>query len=113
MPAKNKEYLTWIRNQPCVLTGSTFDVIAHHVTIQANRGFGQKPSDYWSVPLNVTLHARLHHVGERRFWEEYAIDRPHMLAIDLIIRFLKETHPDMSLELLRTLDGFVSEVCGT
>lgn len=111
MPAKNKKYLEWIRQQKCVVTGSDYEVIAHHLTIDANRGFGQKPSDYWSVPLRAELHAKLHHIGERRFWGDCGILRPHLFAVHLIERYLMEKYPDVAPKLmLRAMDSLVNQL---
>jgi hypothetical protein len=111
LPEKNKAYLNWIRSRPCCITHSDLDVVAHHITISANRGFGQKPSDFWTVPLRADLHSKLHHMGERSFWAEYDILRPHSLAVlNIAYYFTFEHKDDMSLELLRHLNAFCAEM---
>lgn len=85
-PRRSLEYMKWIRTNPCVITSKV--PIAHHVTVHANRGIGQKPSDYWCLPLDYWLHNNLHHVGERTFWDFHNMD-PHLLIAEHLEKYLK------------------------
>ena len=103
---RDKKYLDWIRGQECVVTGNTNGVVAHHVTPMSNRGTGQKPSDYWCLPIHAWSHNELHQVGERSYWKSMDID-PHKLAITYLVRWLIQEEED-GLELLRCLNGFAA-----
>lgn len=35
---------------------------------------GEKPDDYWTVPLDATMHREQHATRERRWWTEQGID---------------------------------------
>jgi len=65
-------------------------VIAHHVTIRADRGISQKPTDYWCVPLDFFVHEKLHHMGEKEFWRQ-ANHKPHSLIEGYLIRYINDT----------------------
>ena len=98
--ARDKKYLEWIREQPCAISGSTIDVVAHHVTIYANRGIGQKPSDYWCIPLRADTHTHLHNLGEREFWLQMEKSDPHIIALGYLTKYL-DIDLDDNIELLR------------
>ena len=82
-PAKDKKYLQWIRCHPCVVTGNPTNVVAHHVTVGALRGIGQKPTDYWAIPIDATEHRKLHDMGELRYWQAWSMD-PHHLILSFL-----------------------------
>lgn len=105
--ARDEKYLEWIRLRPCVLTQGTHNVVAHHLTIYANRGMGLKPSDYWCVPLDSDLHQKLHAMGERSFWKSHGVHDPHALAAMNLVYYVLYEKPGQGLELLRALDAFM------
>ena len=104
--ARSKKYLEWIRSLPCVVTGRTDRVVAHHVTVSANRGMGLKPSDFWCLPIDWFEHQKLHANGEASYWGDLGLD-PHRLASDHLFSWLCEDS-ESSLELLRALDEYAT-----
>ena len=92
---KNPKYLKWIRSQECCVTqtpafGFT-DIVCHHINMKSYglRGIGSKVSDYRVVPMTAIEHTRLHHVGERSYWQEVDID-PFQISLDLLIAYLDQ-----------------------
>lgn len=79
---KCRDYVDYIKRQPCIVTGmdkiecrdATFMLHAHHVTLHANRGISQKPSDFRCIPLRNDVHLALHNHGEKKFWRNRGID---------------------------------------
>ncbi len=60
-PFRNKKYLKWVRSLPCIMSGRTDNVIAHHIiACQMGGGMGTKASDLFAIPMNTEEHARLH-----------------------------------------------------
>jgi len=68
---RNKKYLNFIRSLPCCVTGSEWEIVAHHIRIGQNGGMGLKPNDYRCIPLTADKHGELHHMGEKTFYEYY------------------------------------------
>ena len=82
---KDNGYLKHIRSKPCLICGQ--DSIAHHVRFPGFCGIGQKPSDYFTVPLcQYPCHNILHNIGEMKFWNEHNIDIK-IEIIKLLIEF--------------------------
>lgn len=81
---RDEKHLAFIRILPCLVSGSNFNVEAAHIRYsdakwkKFNPGFGQKPHDFWTVPLSAEMHrlGRLaqHQGNEREFWERHGID---------------------------------------
>lgn len=86
-PVKNKGYLAWLHQLPCVITGLT-DIDAAHVNFPnpaygaPGRGKGRKASDRWCLPLAKHLHRLQHQGNERDFWFQHFIN-PHVLCLTL------------------------------
>jgi len=86
-PEKKKDYLRFLHELPCCVSGTT-GVQAAHVSFPNpwygayGRGKGSKVSDRLALPLCAELHT-LQHSGrlgsEQAFWGHYGID-PHSLA---------------------------------
>jgi hypothetical protein len=107
--ARDKRYLDFIRGQDCIITGRQEGIEAHHVTVFSSRGIGQKPSDYWCVPLHSEEHAELHQEGEKGYWTRKGID-PHLLACAYLHIYLVENLEEgEGLSLLRVLNDFAAE----
>jgi hypothetical protein len=66
--SRDKKYLAWIRQQPCLVSGSEYDIVAHPVRLPGEGGIGMKVSDYYTVPLRAEIHVQLHLTGEMEFW---------------------------------------------
>ena len=86
---RDNDYLDWVRRRPCLVSGSTQQVVAHHVRIGLSGGMGLKPSDYRTLPLDARLHRLLHDTGEKTFWKEHNID-PIKAIITQAIVYLTE-----------------------
>lgn len=82
---RDKDYLGWLHRLPCVVSGVTNDVIAHHLTIGRGR-MGVKEDDSLALPLAAYLHDQhsdaLHVIGERNFWNRWGFE-PFDLCRDL------------------------------
>jgi len=72
---RSSSYLVTVRGEPCLACGSPFCVQAHHLRHAEERGWGQKVSDKWTVPLCATCHASCHTRGkEGEWWAMKGID---------------------------------------
>jgi hypothetical protein len=71
---RNKQHLSHVGAQPCVVCAET-PCHAHHVTFAQRRGLAVKVSDEFTVPLCATHHNQLHQAPpERLWWKEQGID---------------------------------------
>lgn len=86
-PVKDKEYLDWIRELPCLVELkspveaahlSKGDILYGHL----GRGKGTKAGDRWALPLSKIQHEAQHTVGEMRFWRALKIN-PYLAALSL------------------------------
>ena len=85
-------HLRWIRNLPCLATGSYARVEAAHVRYsdplhgKAETGMARKSDDKWVVPLCAEAHREAksaqHNSNERQWWEDRGID-PLQVAKEL------------------------------
>ena len=91
---RSSKYLEYIRSCFCEVTGTDQDVVAHHVRL-GFFGTGIKPSDFRSVPLSAEQHARLHHIGEKRFWENYGMDPDQVILRHLLVYIAKQGDPEV------------------
>ncbi len=80
---KDREYLAWIRDQPCALSSP---LILHCYAIEAahvgDRGLGQKCSDRETIPLCQWHHrigTKSHHALGKRFWVAWDLDRDMLI----------------------------------
>lgn len=87
---KNSDYLKFLHDLPCVITGRS-PVEAAHLNFPAleyghfGRGKGTKAPDRWALPLCAEVHRGAggqHSTGEREWWESQGID-PHLLALTI------------------------------
>lgn len=90
-------YLAWLRKQACSCgCGKGAPSQAAHIR-SANRklgkpytGMGEKPSDFWAVPLNASCHMRQHAYGDEiGWWNQHRRD-PFKLAISYYAEFQAE-----------------------
>lgn len=107
---RNKAYLGWIARLPCVTCGRE-PVECAHVRMAAPEvgkrqcGKGEKPSDWWALPLCPGCH-RLdpnaqHTMGEREWWEARDIDP---IQVCLTLQALHD-QPDSETEARAYLAG--------
>ena len=72
-------HLEFIRSLPCVVSGMT-PVDAAHIRFgdesyaKRETGMGEKPNDWWTVPLHRDLHQDQHAHNEREWWASKRID---------------------------------------
>jgi hypothetical protein len=98
-PVKEKSYLVWLHDLPCIVTGR-LGVEAAHISYPApaygklGRAKGQKESDRWAVPLCAEEHRNQHSMGERTYWALQGID-PCLVALAL-----HGAYPNTGLALL-------------
>lgn len=60
----DKDFLVWVRKQPCAVTGATTDIEAAHVRrVAAGAGTGIKP-EYNAIALHRDVHRAQHALGE-------------------------------------------------
>ena len=84
---KSGDYLSWLHELPCVITGQRL-VEAAHVSFEnrllgaPGRGKGAKVSDRWALPLLPEMHRAQHAMNEREFWRQHGID-PHLICLTL------------------------------
>lgn len=82
---RDSNYLNWVRERQCLVSGYSENVVAHHVRIGLSGGMGIKPSDYRTLPLDSKLHMILHNIGEKTFWKDHKIDPFKAIATQLLI----------------------------
>lgn len=75
-PWRSEKYLKYIRSLPCVVTGRTEHVVAHHITTSGSRGTGTKPDDFYCIPLTAYQHQGLH-CDPRRWEQSYGTQLMH------------------------------------
>jgi hypothetical protein len=84
-PKKRADYLEFIHQLPCVITGQ-YGVEAAHLSFASpfdghfGRGKGRKAPDRFTLPMTADAHRRQHTMNEGMFWLEAGIFEPHRLA---------------------------------
>lgn len=80
---KDKAYLKWLHELPCVISGRVGEGIqAAHVRYgdrayaKPQAGKSEKPDDVWCLPLWHELHAEQHSMNELVFWQSYGLNDP-------------------------------------
>lgn len=84
-PKKNRDYLAFIRELPCCVTGVRIVEAAHLSSADTRYGHhgrarGTKAGDRWALPLSPEQHRRQHSGNEMAYWRSVGID-PHFLAL--------------------------------
>lgn len=67
----DRNYLAWIRKQPCVVTGQSGTEAAHTETVGSGGG------DWTALPLTPAMHREQHTIGFTTFANQYGIDYGH------------------------------------
>lgn len=76
----DEKHLAFIRTLRCLVCLDNTSVEAAHIrytdrrAAKVNPGIGQKPHDYWTVPLCSACHRKQHAGNETAFWDEAMID---------------------------------------
>lgn len=84
---KDGNYLNWLHELPCIVTGLR-PVDAAHVSYadarygKRERGKGEKADDRWAIPLHRSEHDRQHTMDEKAYWASVGID-PLQIALAL------------------------------
>lgn len=88
---RSKKYMAWIRTQICSISGSSWEVIAHHVQVNNPNGVGMKVSDYRTIPLANEEHINLHSLSicEKEYWINNETD-PNALTAYYMLKYIKE-----------------------
>lgn len=106
-PVKHKDYLAWLHELPCVITGTTPVEAAHISTANLSyghlgRGKGRKSSDRWAVPLSPEKHAEQGRQNEVGFWRGHGID-PYIIALTIygLYQDLGDDATDIAQQIIR------------
>lgn len=84
------DHLAFIRTLMCLVCLDDTSVEAAHIRFsdiraaKVNPGVGQKPHDYWTVPLCSKCHREQHEIKEEFFWDQAMID-PLFVAMALYL----------------------------
>ena len=76
-PWRNKKYVEYIRNQPCVITQHQAPSDPHHITGVKQGGMGTKVGDEFLIPLCHTMHQILHN-DPQGFEEKFGTQLFHL-----------------------------------
>ena len=87
----DEAHLQFLRGLPCLVCEDNTSTEAAHIRMsdaraaKKNPGVGQKPHDFWCVPLCSRCHREQHEVGEEAlFWDRAMID-PLFVALALYV----------------------------
>jgi hypothetical protein len=70
-PARDSDYLAFIRQQPSLVSGQYGCEAAH---TGSDGGMSQKASDYSCVPLTPAEHREYHRIGKAAFGRKHGLD---------------------------------------
>lgn len=76
MKIRSSRHLSFVRQQPCLISSLVGDfIVAHHLLRAGGKGMGTKACDSLVVPLTSFMHDSLHRNGnEVAFFAKYGID---------------------------------------
>ncbi|PNG64998.1 DUF968 domain-containing protein [Vibrio vulnificus] len=63
----SERYLKFVRSLPCVITGKTSDVVAHHLIGHGEGKMAGKSHDLFTIPLHTDEHRKFH--DDPKAWE--------------------------------------------
>lgn len=66
----DKEYMSYVRSQACLVCGCHNGIEAHHLRIEGMGGTAKKPPDWMVVPLCQSCHRMYHIKGHQWFLEQ-------------------------------------------
>ena len=95
---RSSAHLAYVRSLRCVATGGDKDVQAAHVRKGTDGAMGQKPSDYFTLPLTEYQHKRQHMIGEPAFYAELGIADPILRALEIAMESVCERTRSAALE---------------
>jgi len=94
------DYLEWMRQQPCCLTGNPVADL-HHLEAIGTRGHRKEPNQrhFTVVPLVREKHSELHDIGIHKFQEKYNIqlwqDAYYYFAKWLLLNIMNKPKPQV------------------
>lgn len=100
---RDEAHLQFIRSLPCLCCLDNTATEAAHIRFsdrraaKVNPGVGQKPHDYWTVPLCGKHHREQHSGNEEAFWDFQMID-PLFVAMAL---YLNSGDVDAAEQIIR------------
>lgn len=116
---RNRDYLDWLRDQPCVVTDRyPPSDPCHTFKGTGGGGIGLKSGDKFALPLSHDEHLKQSGMGELKYWADVMVQRP-VLRLRMIKAFMRETHDDYFfndpnserwLELIRNKDVLIKRV---
>ena len=77
---QSEAYLKFVRSQPCVVTGTTEGVEAHHVIGHGQSGMAMKTHDLMAFPLSHAEHMKLHDGGWQQWERQHGSQLGHVMA---------------------------------
>ena len=104
---KDKGYLAWLHEVPCIVTG-TLPVEAAHLSTanpkygHLGRGKGQKAHDRWALPLSPEQHRWQHHYGEEDYWRNRSHINPWQTALVLHGLYLDGVEPTEAYTIIQS-----------
>lgn len=90
---KNKKYLEFIREQPCMVCGNKAE--PHHEAFGTS-GMGIKGPDTWTVPLCRKCHEKREQRGRDLYWKVIGID-PKLIIMELQTRYIHQLDLDITV----------------
>jgi len=79
---RSKEYLEYIREQPCLVCSNPMTQ-AHHVKTVGSGG-----GDNWAIPLCIPCHQMIHLVGRDTFFKRHKVNS-HQELFEMVSGYLK------------------------
>lgn len=72
---ESEKHRKFVASQPCMITGYTEGVQAHHLLRVGGKGMGTKTCDSWCIPLRHDHHRGLHEFGDEiAYLELFGVD---------------------------------------
>lgn len=99
---KSKDYLDFIGQESCPITGK-YPVDLHHESLVRRFSGGlKKYFDYGAIPLEHEIHlGERHQMGKVEFWENYGLN-PAALVEEYLQRYI-DTEPEDKYEAIEAL----------
>lgn len=115
---RSQAHCSFIRGFACAMCESTTNIEVAHVRRGSGAGVGQKPDDFYTVPLcagphsnadgQLGCHNRQHIIGEGTFWKQYE-DRHCQTVEQLIDELCRESPKSREIAAIK----FERENCFT
>lgn len=98
-PFRSKKYMDYVRDLPCAVTGQDhIQSDPHHLWGYGLSGMGQKPSDFFIMPLKHEIHQQLHLNGKEWLHDMYGV-----YQIDCVVETLRTALKDGVIDESRLL----------